>query len=182
MYTQRDKEDVLIIGVYVDDILVTGTNLASIEVFKNQMSKVFEMSDLGQLTYYLGIEVKQGDGFIELKQTGYAKKLLVQAGLAECNPTKYPMDPKEQLTKDDGGKKVDSTEYRSLVGGLRYLVHTRHDIAFSVGMVSRYMEHPTVLHLNSVKRILRYVKGTLGLGLVYSKTSGNNVLMGVLIQ
>ncbi|XP_074357251.1 secreted RxLR effector protein 161-like [Apium graveolens] len=88
------------------------------------------------------------------------------------------MDPKEQLTRDDGGKRVNSTQYRSLVGGLRYLVHTRPDIAFSVGMVSRYMEHPTVLHLNSVKRILRYVKGTLGLGLVYSKTNGNNVLTG----
>lgn len=166
VYTRRDKNDVLIIGVYVDDILVTGKNLTSIEVFENQMSKIFEMSDLGQLTYYLGIEVKQGDGFIELKQIGYAKKLLAQAGLTDCNPTKYPMDPKEQLTKDDGGKKVDSIKHRSLVGGLRYLVHTRPDIAFSVGMVSRYMEHPTVLHLNAVKRILRYVKGTLGLGLV----------------
>lgn len=88
------------------------------------------------------------------------------------------MDPSEQLTKDVGGKEVDSTKYRSLVGGLRYLVHTRPDIAFSVGMVSRYMEHPTMLHLNAVKRILRYVKGTLRLGLVYSKMSGNNVLTG----
>ena len=113
-----------------------------------------------------------------MKQTGYTKKLLKQAGLSECNPTKYPMDPKEQLTKDDGGKRVDTTNYKSLVGGLRYLVHTRPDVAFAVGMVSRYMEAPTVMHLNAVKRILRYVRGTAELGLVYSKENGNNILTG----
>lgn len=178
VYTRRNKDDILIISVYVDDILVTGTSVASIEAIKKQMGSVFEMSDLGQLAYYLRIEVKQREGVIELKQTGYDKKLLVQAGLADCNPTKYPMDPGEQLTKDENGKKVDNTKYRSLVGELRYLVHTRPDIAFAVGMVSRYIENPTLMHLNSVKRILRYVKGMLGLGLIYSKWSGNNVLTG----
>lgn len=168
----------MIIGVYVDDLLVTGTSASSIKAFKQQMSSIFDMSDLGKLKYYLGIEVEQGDGFIELKQTGYAKKILKQGGLIDCNPTKYPMDPKEQLTKDEGGKRVDATLYRSLVGGLRYLVHTRPDVAFSVGMVSRFMEAPTVLHFNAVKRILRYIKGTLELGLIYSKESGNNILTG----
>lgn len=95
-----------------------------------------------------------------------------------CNPTKYPMDPKEQMSKDEGGKAVDATEYKSLVGGLRYLVHTRPDIAYSVGIVSRYMEKPTTMHLNAVKRILRYVKGTLNFGLVYSKGGGNNIVTG----
>lgn len=178
MYTRQEKEDVLIIGVYVDDILVTGSCVSSIEAFKKQMSNFFEMSDLGKLAYYLGIEVEQGDGFIELKQTGYAKKLLKQAGLEDCNPTKFPMDPKEQLTKDEGGKQVDATQYRSLVGGLRYLVHTRPDIAFAVGIVSRFMERPTILHMNAIKRIIRYIRGTLEVGLVYSKKNGNNILTG----
>lgn len=136
------------------------------------------MSDLGRLSYYLGIEVEQGEGYIELKQAGYARKLLEKAGLADCNPVRYPMDPKEQLSKDEGGKKVDATWYKSLVGGLRYLVHTRPDIAFSVGIVSRYMEQPTTQHLNAVKRILRYVKGTQNYGLIYSKKGGNNILTG----
>lgn len=96
----------------------------------------------------------------------------------ECNPTKYPMDPKEQITKDEGGEKVDPMEYKSMVGGLRYLVHTHADIAYAVGIVSRFMENPTVLHKNVVKRSLRYVWGTLDFGLVYSKNSGNNMLMG----
>lgn len=71
------------------------------------------------------------------------------------------MDPKEQISKDEMGKTVDTTMYKSLVGSLRYLVNTRPDIAYAVGVVSRYMERPTVLHLSAVKRILRYLKGTL---------------------
>lgn len=88
------------------------------------------------------------------------------------------MDPKEQISRDEKGKLVDSTMYKSMVGGLRYLVNTRPDIAFSVGVVSRYMEHPTTMHLTAVKRILRYVKGTLHYGLVYSSNSGNNLITG----
>lgn len=118
--------------------------------------------------------MKQGKGYVELKQSGYAKKLLVRAGMAECNSIKYLMDPKEAITKDEVGKSVDATEFKSLVGGLRYLVHT----AYSVGIVSRYMERPTTMHMNAVKRILRYIKGKLHFGLTYTQKSGNNVLTG----
>ncbi|XP_074377089.1 secreted RxLR effector protein 161-like [Apium graveolens] len=149
-----------------------------IQEFKDQMSGIFEMSDMGKLSYYLGIEVKQSNDFIELKQTGYTRKVLERAGMAECNPCKYPLDPKEVITKDEGGKTVDATQFKSLVGGLRYLVHTRPDIAFVVGVISRHMERPTIIHLNAAKRILRYIQGTLNLGLVYTKDGGNNVLTG----
>ena len=150
----------MIIAVYVDDILITGSSDEAIEVFKQQMGRFFEMTDLGKLSYYLGIEVDQGDGYIELKQSSYANNILEKAGLRDCNPSKYPMDPKEQISKDEKGKPVDSTMYKSIVGGLRYLVNTRPDIAFSVGVVSRYIEHPTTLHLMAVKR-----DNTLWLGL-----------------
>ena len=178
VFTKRVGKESLIVGVYVDDLLVTGTNVLLIERFKRDMSNKFEMSNLGKLSYYLGIEVEQGKGYVELKQSGYAKKLLERAGMAECNSTKYPMDPKEIMTKDEGGKSVDATQFKSLVGGLRYLVHTRPDIAYAVGMVSRYMERPTTMHMNAVKRILRYIKGTLQFGLTYTQKSGNNVLTG----
>lgn len=69
--------------------------------------------------------------------------------MLECNPTKYPMDPKEVLHKDEEGVPVNSTEFKSLVGGLRYLVHTRPDLAYAVGIVSRFMERPTMLHYNA---------------------------------
>ncbi|XP_074360135.1 secreted RxLR effector protein 161-like [Apium graveolens] len=76
-----------------------------------------------------------------------------------CNATKLPMDPKENINKDEGGRCVYTTHFKSMIGGLRYLVHTRPDIAYSVGIVSRYMEKPTEMHLLAAKRILRYVRG-----------------------
>ncbi|XP_074328340.1 secreted RxLR effector protein 161-like [Apium graveolens] len=88
------------------------------------------------------------------------------------------MEERLQLHKDEDGKPVDPTQFKSMVGGLRYLVHTRPDIRFAVGIVSRYMERPTVLHYNAVKRILRYVKGTLEYGLNYVRGSGNYILSG----
>lgn len=178
VYTRHVGNEVLVVGVYVDDLLVTGTNVAAIKEFKTQMAKNFDMSNLGKLTYYLGIEVEQGDGYIQLKQTGYAKKILNKAGMLDCNSMKIPMHPKEIISKDEGGTPVDPTNFKSLIGGLRYLVHTRPDLAYSVGVVSRFMEKPTSMHLNAAKRILRYVKGTMDFGLIYTKNDENNVVIG----
>lgn len=178
VYCRREGNESLLVGVYVDDILVTGTKLSNIEKFKKQMAGEFNMSDLGKLSYYLGIEVEQGRNYIELKQAAYARKILDMAGLSECKPVKYPMEPKVQLSKDEKGKLVNPTDYKSLVGGLRYLVHTRPDIANAAGIVSRYMEKPTVLHLNAVKRILRYVRGTVEFGLIYTREQGSYLLFG----
>ncbi|KAI3739728.1 hypothetical protein L2E82_30139 [Cichorium intybus] len=133
------------------------------------MNAKFEMSDLGLLTYYLGIEVCQHEGKITLKQEAYAKNLLSKTRMLDCNPTKSPMEHKLKLRKDEEGESVNPTEYRSLVGGLRYLTHTRPDISFAVGIVSRFMEKPMMKHLQAVKAILRYVKGTLDFGLTYVK-------------
>lgn len=164
MYTKREGNESLIVGVYVDDLLVTGTNVGNIIDFKIQMRNEFDTSDLGKLVYKLRIEVEQKKGCIELKQTAYAK-MLEKAGLQDCNERKYPMDQKIILHKDEAGKAVEPTMFRSLIGGLRYLVHTRPDIAFTVGLISRFMEKPTMLQLNAAKRVLHYVKGTLEYGL-----------------
>lgn len=96
----------------------------------------------------------------------------------ECKAVKYPMESQEQITKDERGNPVDPSQYKSIVGGLRYLVHTCPDIAYAMGIVSRHMERPTEMHMNAVKRILRYVKGMIDFGLLYSKSSGNTVLTG----
>ena len=98
--------------------------------------------------------------------------------MSDCNPVKFPMEPKLQMHKDEKGKPVNAMEFKSMVGGLRYLVHTRPDLAYAVGVVSRFMERPTTLHQNAVKRILRYVKGTLNYGLVYNRGRGNYLLSG----
>lgn len=100
MYTRREGDEVLIIAVYVDDILITGTKMSNIVRFKKQMVQEFEMSDLGKLSYYLGIEVSQERDRIVIKQTAYAQKLLEKAKMVDCNPAKYPMEVKVQLDKD----------------------------------------------------------------------------------
>ncbi|KAG6537703.1 hypothetical protein ZIOFF_002798 [Zingiber officinale] len=140
-----------------------------INKFKQQMMIEFEMSDLGLLSYYLGIEVEQQKSRISLRQSAYAKKILSQFKMTDCNATKHPMEPKTQLHKDLEGTPVDATEYRRIVGCLRYLLHTRPDLSYSVGMASRYMERPTIMHHRVVKQILRYLKGTIYFGLVYIK-------------
>ncbi|KAL8157837.1 hypothetical protein AgCh_002521 [Apium graveolens] len=156
----------------------SGTSVATIVKFKQQMRKQFAMSDLGKLSYYLGIEVKQEGSCIKSKQSTYAKRLLEKADLADCNSSKFSMEMKTQLDKDEKGKPVDPTMFKSLVGGLRYLVHTRPDIAYSVGIVSRFMERPTVIHLNAVKRILYYMMGILDYDLIYWKGTENYFLSG----
>ena len=124
MYIRGKNYAGVIVGVYVDDLIVTGKDPADITEFKQQMMDEFDMSDLGLLHYYLRIEVGQGNGKISIKQTAYAKKVLEQFGMIECNSIKYPMETKIQVQKDDEGHPVDATEYRRVIGSLRYLLNT----------------------------------------------------------
>jgi hypothetical protein len=138
------------------------------------MSSLFKMSDLRLLSYYLGIEVKQGDEGISLSQGNYAKKILEKAGMDGCKSCVVPMQQKLKLSKESDTPMVDATGYRSLVGSLRYLVNTRSDLAFSVGYISRFMEEPHEEHLSSVKHVLRFVAGTCDVGLFYPRKKGDN--------
>jgi hypothetical protein len=151
IYFQGGKGERLIVGVYVDDLLITGTSIKSIGRFKQEMAAMFKMSDLGLLTYYLGIQVQQSTKGIILSQESYAKKILGKGGLLGCNSCQVPMQPKLKLKKENELPMVDATEYRSLVGSLRYLVNTRPDLAYSVGYVSRFMEDFHEDHLAAVK-------------------------------
>ena len=126
------------------------------------------MSDLGLLTAYLGIEVTQERGKILLSQRSYTLRILEQSGMSECNLAHTPLESRCKFGKESHPS-VNSITYQSLMGSLRYLTHTRPDLMFSVGYLSRYIENPTTEHTSAVKRILRYVKGTLELGLVYEK-------------
>ena len=136
------------------------------------------MSDLGLLCFYLGIEVQQGEHGISLSQAGYARKILERAGMDSCNPCHTPMEARLKLSKTSTAAPVDATEYRGLVGCLRYLVHTRPDIAFAVGYVSRFMERPTSEHLSAVKRILCYIAGTIDYGCYYKRGGSELKLCG----
>jgi hypothetical protein len=127
------------------------------------------MSDLGPLSFYMGIEVNKENGRITLSQGAYAARIVERVGLTGCNSYATPMEPKLKLSKNSSAPAVDGIEYRSLVGSLRYLVNTRPNLAYSVGIVSRFMEKPTEEHLAAVKHIIWYVSGTIHLGCQYSR-------------
>jgi hypothetical protein len=167
--TNRSRR--LIVGVYVDDLVITGGNQGDIDNFKQQMKSTFKMSDLGLLKYYLGLEVTQSTEGITVCQRAYAAKILESTGLSDCNPSDTPMESRLKLSKISTSPAVDATQYRSIVGSLRYLVKSRPDLSFSVGYVSRFMEKPTTEHMTAVKRILRYTEGTLHYGCVYKRKS-----------
>jgi hypothetical protein len=136
------------------------------------------MSDLGLLSYYLGIEVIQSDGKITVCQRSYAEKIIEAAGLSDCNSSRTPMECRLKLKKDDDAAEADKTQYRSVIGSLRYLVNTRPDLAYAVGIASRFMENPSTTHWGLVKQILRYVQGTLTHGCCYKRGTGTPVLVG----
>lgn len=173
VYKAVTKGESIIVAVYVDDLFVTGTSLDCINEFKKRMASQFEMSDLGELTYYLGIEVSQEKDCIKIKQERYALKILKEAGMGDCNATLYPMEKDLKLSKAEDEPEVEATQYRKVVGCLRYLLHTRPDLTYSVGVVSRYMQSPRESHAHAIKKILRYLKGTTSFGIEYKR--GNDM-------
>jgi hypothetical protein len=138
MYTRGNTEHRLIVGVYVDDLIIIRANMQVVSDFKKEMSKSFKMSDLGTLSYYPGIKVQQSRDGITIYQGAYAKKILDAAGLEESTPSRTSMEPRLQLSKTGDTPAVNSTNYRTVVGSLRYLVNTRPDLAYSVGYVIRF--------------------------------------------
>jgi hypothetical protein len=177
LYRRGSGDSYLLVGVYVDDLIITGATGDAISQFKAQMQELFQMSDLGLLSYYLGIEVQQAEGEIRVSQSSYAAKILEDAGMAQCNPCCVPMENRLKLTKNSG-EVIDATRYRSMIGSLRYLVNTRPDLAYAVGVLSRFMEAPGKQHWAAMKQVLRYVQGTQGFGCTYREGSKNAALTG----
>ncbi|WVZ50199.1 hypothetical protein U9M48_001476 [Paspalum notatum var. saurae] len=179
VYRRGESGTPLLVGVYVDDLIICGPSKESIAKFKQEMMQRFSMTDLGPLSYYLGIEVRQGDGEITLSQSAYAAKILENAGMTDCNACKTPFEERQKLSKKDCGDAVDATMFKSIIGSLRYIVNTRPDLAYSVGVASRYMEAPGTQHWAAVKQILRYLKGTQSYGLKYRRgTAAEPSLVG----
>ncbi|KAG6510578.1 hypothetical protein ZIOFF_028603 [Zingiber officinale] len=154
---------------YQDDLIFTGTDDFLFQEFKKSMMVEFEMSDLGMMHYFLGMEVVQSTKGIFISQKKYVQEILDRFQMKDCNPVSTPTEFGLKLNKDHEGKKVDSTIYKQIVGSLMYLTATRPDIMYSVSLISRYMENPTEIHLLAAKRILRYLQGTKDFGLFYKK-------------
>nr|GMD66941.1 Retrovirus-related Pol polyprotein from transposon TNT 1-94 [Ipomoea batatas] len=132
--------------------------------FKEDMMRVFEMTDLGEMSYFLGMEIKQRRNEIFICQQKYAKEILKKFNMDNCKSVSTPMCPKEKLCRDDGTTKVNESMYRSLIGCLMYLTATRPDIMYAVSVLSRFMNCASESHFKAGKRVLRYVKGTLSFG------------------
>lgn len=163
----HEPNDFLILCLYVDDLIYTGTNMKMLNEFKKAMMSKYEMTDLGLMKYFLGIQVKQSPGCIFLSQEKYADDILKKFNTVDCKPMATPMAINEKLSKNDGQEKVDASLYQSLVRSLIHLTHTRPDIVHAVSIVSRFMNEPSKAHFTAAKRILRYVKGMKNFRILY---------------
>jgi hypothetical protein len=153
--------------VYVDDIIVVSSSTEAITLLLKSLEKEFALKDLGELHYFLGIEVNKISDGILLSQSKYAMDILQRARMAKCKPVSTPLSTSEKLSAHVGELlgPQDATNYQSIDGGLQYLTLTHPDLAFSVNKVCQYLQAPMTLHLTDVKRILRYIKGTINVGL-----------------
>jgi histone deacetylase 1/2 len=158
--------------VYVDDIVIAGSTSTAVERLVRSLSESFPIKDLGRPEYFLGLEASYNSGGMQLTQRKYALDLLHRVNMENCNPTSTPLVATEQLSRESGTPlgSNDSFRYRSVVGALQYLTLTRPDISFAVNKVCQFLSQPTGVHWEAVKRILRYVKGTLDTGLRIRKS------------
>ncbi|XP_050897603.1 uncharacterized mitochondrial protein AtMg00810-like [Lathyrus oleraceus] len=138
-----------------------------IEDFKGDLSKDFEISDLGHISYFIGIEFYNSTRGLMMHQRRYAGEILKIFEMEDCNSTLTPAEPRLQLLKNSKEDDVDLTQYIRLIGSLRYLCHKMPDLTYNVCMVSRFLQKPKVSHLATTKMILRYLKGTLDYGILF---------------
>ena len=166
----------LLVCLYVDDLIFTGNDETLFSSFKHSMMKEFDMTDLGRMRYFLGLEVLQRADGIFICQRKYAQEVLERFNMVGCNAVYNPIVLGFKLVTDSAGMTINSTQYMQMVCSLMYLTSTRLDIMFVVNLLSRYLAHPAELHLQAVKRVLRYIKGTLSYGIFY-KQSGDVELL-----
>ncbi|KAK2388390.1 putative mitochondrial protein [Trifolium repens] len=169
LFRKTHKHDLLIVQVYVDDIIFGATNEKMCEEFSNLMQSEFEMSMMGELRFFLGLQIKQQEDGIFICQEKYIKDLLKKYKMNEAKIMSTPMHPSTSLDKDESGKNVSEKEFRGMIGSLLYLTASRPDIVFSVGLCARFQSSPKESHLIAVKRIFRYLVGTQNVGLWYKK-------------
>ncbi|GMI98499.1 hypothetical protein HRI_003519200 [Hibiscus trionum] len=171
LFIKRYNNDILVVQIYVDDIIFGSTNECYCKDFSKLMQGEFEMSMMGELSFFLGLQIKQMSDGTFINQAKYVSDMLKKFGLENAKPQATPMSSSIKLDKDEGGKCVDSKLYRSMIGSLLYLTASRPDIMFSVCLCARFQANPKESHLVAIKRIFRYLIDTPTLGLWYPKDS-----------
>ncbi|GJY72094.1 retrovirus-related pol polyprotein from transposon TNT 1-94 [Tanacetum coccineum] len=172
LFIRREGNDLILVQIYVDDIIFAASTPELCDLFAKIMCSKFKMSMMGKISFFLGLQISQSPRGIFINQSKYAPyRSLKKYGYESCDLVDTPMVEKSKLDEDKEGKAVDPSHYRGMIGTLLYLTASRPDLQFAICMCARYQARPTEKHLNAVKRIFRYLKGTVHRGLWYPKDS-----------
>ncbi|KAK8934710.1 hypothetical protein KSP39_PZI014426 [Platanthera zijinensis] len=168
LFIKRRLGKITALIVYVDDIVITGDDVEEVQILKQKLAREFEVKDLGRLRYFLGIEVARSKQGIFISQQKYTLDLLAKMGMSGCRPADTPIEANHRLGRDDGENIEDISGFQRLVGRLIFLSHTRPDISYAVSVVSQYMHAPKTRHMDAALRILRYLKSSPGMGILFA--------------
>jgi hypothetical protein len=171
LFTRRMGKDLFVCQIYVDGIIFSSTNKSFCDEFSKIMMERFEMSMMGELTFFLGFQIKQVEDGTFISQTKYTRDILKKFGMNNAKPIKTPMGTNGHLDLDMGGTSVNQKVYCSMIESLIYLCASRPDIMLSVYMCARFQASPKDCHLRVIKRIMRHLVLTPNLGLWYPKGS-----------
>jgi hypothetical protein len=168
-FTKKIGKDLFVLQIYIDDIIFGSTNQDYCNEFGKMMANEFKMSMIGELSYFLGLQIKQLKNGTFISQDKYIKDMLKKFGIEDTKGISTPMGTNGSLDSDASGNIVDQKMYRSMIGSLLYVTASRPDMMFSVCMCTRFQASPRESHLKAIKRILRYLKYTQNVGLWYPK-------------
>nr|GEX28784.1 hypothetical protein [Tanacetum cinerariifolium] len=172
LFIKKKGKHIMLIQIYVDDIIFGSTNPKYCTNFLDLMVKCFEMSMMGEMKFFLGFQVNKISNGIFINQSKYILDILKCFGMENCDTVPTPMVEQAKLKLNLVGKPIDHTDYRSMIGPLMYVTSSWPDIMFATCMCARYQANPNEHHVSAIKRIFRYLKGTINLGLWYLKDSG----------
>lgn len=165
LFILKQGADFVYLLVYVDDILITGTSHQLVQRVVDTLARKFSIKDMGNLSYFCGIEAVRTKDGLHLMQRKYVTDLLTKTNMLHSKPVATPMASSPKLTLDSGSPLSDPREYRQVVGSLQYFSLTRPDISYAVNRLSQFMHRPTTCHWLAVKRLLCYLSGTLSHGI-----------------
>ena len=182
LYVKREGEEVIILGLYVDDIVILSKFESSMREVKKNLSSEFKMVDFGEISEILGVRVRRDNETLFLDQSKYAEEVLRRFGMDSCKEIGTPLNTGVKLSKSLKGEEEGVFPYREAIGSIMYLMlMTRPDLAASVQILSRFMEKPIRIHWEAIKRVLRYIQGTKEMGLNFREPKNLKFLDSVIL-
>lgn len=175
LYVNSSKDEIIYILLYVDDLLIVCQDVTYINEIKSALLERFQMQDMGNISHFLGLDITRTNDELSISQSNYLAKIVEKFGLENCNPVKTPMEVQNHLLTDEIEEQSNDFDkpYRLLLGSLMYaMLCSRPDLSYSLNYLSRFQNNPNETVWQMLKRVLRYVKGTLDLKLVFKKNMG----------